>query len=106
MTPRRRAELREARDQLQQQITPLLERLAYMDRMIAMPDEPLATEWEAAVEALAEIERSLSSWERDIELCDGLDDGPPMRIPDSVFREKREAEARVARAQAALRGVA
>jgi hypothetical protein len=36
-------------------------------------------------------------------MCDGLDDGPPMRIPEFVFRRLDQARARVARATETLR---
>lgn len=103
MTPRKRQDVQRTLDTLDAQIAPLLKRRGELAELITQLDDPLATELERAVHAYAEAEDALSAWERDQELCDGLTDGPPMRIPDSVFDEIRRAKVRVEKAREALR---
>jgi hypothetical protein len=103
MTPNYRARLQSALDAVDAQIAPLMHRRADLARLIEQPNDPIDTEVEAAEAAYREAEEVITRWQRDQEMCDGLDDGPPMRIPDSVFRDCDEARARLRRAQEAQR---
>lgn len=103
MTPRRREDLRRRLADLDAFLAPHLARRAELLALIEQPDDPRETELERAEQAHAEAEAALARWQRDQELCDGLDDFAPMRIPDSVFDEIRRAKDRVEKARHALR---
>ena len=103
MTPLRRAALRKELATLDAWLAPHMKQRFDLVALIDQPDEPLATELERAQCDLAYAIASEAGWQRAQEVCDGLDDGPPMRIPEDVFRRVDQARSRVARATEALR---
>ena len=103
MTPLRREQLRKELAKLDAWLAPHLKHRADLAALIDQPDDPLATELERAQCDLADAVASEAGWQRAQEVCDGLDDGPPMRILEFVFRRVDQARARVARATEALR---
>ena len=102
MTPLRREQLRKELATLDAWLSPHLKQRADLAALIDQPDDPLDTELERAQCELADAVASEAGWQRDQEMCDGLDDGPPMRIPEDVFRRVDQARSRVARATEAL----
>jgi len=103
VTPLRREQLRKELSTLDAWLAPHLKQRADLVALIDQPDDPVATELERAQSELADAVASEAGWQRDQEICDGLDDGPPMRIPEFVFRRVDQARARVERATEALR---
>jgi len=103
MTPLRREQLRKELATLDAWLAPHMKQRFDLVALIDQPDEPLATELERAQCELADAVTNEAGWQRAQEVCDGLDDGPPMRIPEFVFRRVDQARARVARATEALR---
>ena len=103
MSPMRREHLRKDLARLDAWLAPHLKQRADLAALIVQPDDPLDTELERAQCELADAVASEAGWQHDQEMCDGLDDGPPMRIPEFVFRRVDQARARVARATEALR---
>jgi hypothetical protein len=103
MSPLRREHLRKDLAKLDAWLAPHLKQRADLAALIDQPDDPLDTELERAQCELADAVASEAGWQHDQEMCDGLDDGPPMRIPEFVFRRLDQARARVARATETLR---